>query len=164
MSSANAPPLFRCPRQAMTLTAAGCARLWSSAQAKKPAPYEGRAHCFTCPIGARHAGKPEAALFEPVQELKAYCPRCRRVAGRLINGRWCISCYNRQREAEKGRNAKGGVPKLAHRVHAIRVAMVAADAAAIVRELPAVTSMAEAMLYLAQQAKGPVQFGVAPLA
>lgn len=38
------------------------------------------------------------------------CARCHRGAMRLIWGHICVSCYNREREAVIGRNAKGRAP------------------------------------------------------
>src|SRR5450759_2593872 len=100
----------------MTLSTSGCGRLWEAAQikhaAKKLEPWEGIATCHTCPIGARNAGREMEAVFQPAAALACYCPRCNRPASRLINGRLCISCYNRDREAAIGRNAKGSRPRL----------------------------------------------------
>src|ERR1035437_9016007 len=95
--------MMRCDRRDMTLSTAGCGRLWEAAQikhaAKKLEVWEGIAACHTCPIGARNAGREVEAVFQPAAALAAYCPRCSKPASRLINGRLCISCYNRDREA-----------------------------------------------------------------
>src|SRR5690242_4761066 len=89
---------FRCDRQRMTLSTASCAKLWDSAQRKKPEPWESRFACRNCPVGAAHAGKQVEPMAAVVDELRQVCPRCTRWAGRLINGRLCVSCYNRERE------------------------------------------------------------------
>ena len=66
--------------------------------------------CRQCPIGRRHAGKendPEAGIAP-----KAYtCTRCGSQGTRMIpKYRLCVSCYNREREAARGRNAKNKRP------------------------------------------------------
>src|SRR5690606_2664063 len=40
------------------------------------------------------------------------CTRCEVGSFRLVSGRLCPSCYNRQREWIVGRNAKGGKPTI----------------------------------------------------
>jgi hypothetical protein len=40
------------------------------------------------------------------------CPRCRRGGSRMIGGRLCVSCWNREREVKIGRNAKNTRPQL----------------------------------------------------
>lgn len=47
------------------------------------------------------------------------CGRCEQGATRLIHGHLCVSCYNREREYLKGRNAKGNAPKYHPTLYAI---------------------------------------------
>jgi hypothetical protein len=66
--------------------------------------------CRDCRIGAAHAGERHihrSAIFD-----MAICPRCRRGGARMIGGRLCVSCYNREREFKIGKNAKGTRPGL----------------------------------------------------
>ncbi len=53
-----------------------------------------------------------------------HCARWTKYSARLINGRFCISCYNRNREALVGKNAKGSRPALCDRLHPVSVAVV----------------------------------------
>ena len=156
------PRTMHCGRRNMTLTHAGCGRLWEAAQAKHAAkklePWEGIAACWTCPIGARNAGREAEAVFEPAAALACICPRCDRPASRLINGRLCISCYNRDREALVGRDAKGNRPVLCDQLHDERI-VVMADGSARIESVPRVISPVEAMIRIARHAKAPVAFG-----
>ncbi len=156
-----------CERARMTLSVAGCARYWLSAQESRPRPWEGRHRCLTCPIGAARAGRPGDGPFLPAELLRqwAICPRCCRPATRLsrdhlIRGRLCVSCFNRDREVLKGKNAKGRPPQLVLRD--VTLAVVEGDG---VRQIPhpRVKSDLEAMLVEAMRAKGPLAFScVAP--
>ena len=75
--------------------------------------------CKKCPIGAEHAG------VKIVNTLsKAVCARCFRQASRLIRGAVCVSCYNRELEYIKGKNAKGMFPVLAKKIYPIQVNFV----------------------------------------
>jgi hypothetical protein len=116
-------------------------------------PWEGRAHCVGCPVGAVNAGEriedATAARYEAA--LRKFCPRCSRPASRLINGRFCVSCYNRDREVARGRNCKGNPPKVvAARLHAVEL-----WAGNRIEAFPAVTSRSEAILLAAKHARGP---------
>ncbi len=160
-----APVRFRCERQRATLSTTACARMWRTAQerAAPPQPWESLAHCYGCPIGARHAGRPDLVPFAPATALRLICPRCTRQAARLIHGRLCISCYNRELEARKGRNAKGSRPRLCAVLHAAELAVIEGDGGGAgtvrhVRQAP-VVSLAEAMLTIARAAKAPLAFG-----
>ena len=157
--------MIRCDRRAMTLTTAGCGRLWAAAQAKhadgRLEPWEGIATCRTCPIGAKNAGREADAVFEPAAALACICPRCDRPAARLINDLLCISCYNRDLEAKRGRDAKGRRPKLCDQLHDERLAVMA-DGAARIETVPRVIGPLEAMLRVARHAKAPMSFGWAP--
>lgn len=49
------------------------------------------------------------------------CPRCGAGTTRMIEGRKCINCYNRQREYVAGRNAKGTAPTKMRPLHEVEV-------------------------------------------
>ncbi len=146
----------------MTLSAAGCARLWHSAQETRPLPWEGRHRCLSCPIGAARAGRPGVGPFPPAELLREWviCPRSRRPAtrlsrGHLINGRLCVSCSNRDREVLRGEDARGRPPRLVLR----DVTLAVVESGAVRHALRyRVTSDLEAMLVEAMQAKGPLAF------
>jgi hypothetical protein len=77
----------------------------------------------------------------------------------MVRDRLCISCYNRDLEAEKGRNAKGTRPRLVLR----DVVLDVEDGGVVRRERhPGVASAAEAMLAEARRAKGRLAFRSAP--
>jgi hypothetical protein len=101
---AGLPDLFACARHNMRLTATGCARMWLTTRdlQNAPKPWEGRSGCTTCPVGATHAGQALSPVAAYALAVRKICPRCRRVAERLVHGRLCISCYNRDREAKLG--------------------------------------------------------------
>jgi ribosomal protein L37E len=69
-------------------------------------------------IGRVHAVGQRAnreALSEAVAKvdttLAALCVRCGRQSNRMVVSKAvCISCYNREREAKEGRNARGNMP------------------------------------------------------
>jgi hypothetical protein len=70
--------------------------------------------CRDCPIGAANAGvavrAPQATASAKPMHI---CPRCGRVGcQRLIPSRGiCVSCYNREREIERGRDRRGHIPR-----------------------------------------------------
>lgn len=153
---------FRCERQALVLTKPGCARLWLSAQENEPKPWEGRAKCLTCPIGAAHAGRTIAPMAEITAELKRICPRCERFATRLIGKRLCVSCYNRQREVIVGKNAKGNKPLLASVLHSEIVVAVGPSGAKLLKA-DLVASLPELMIAQAAHADVFAGFGRPPV-
>lgn len=156
----NTLDLFRCDRQAMTLSRAGCARLWQAAQDQAPKPFESKWHCRACPIGAANAGQaaPQDAADEAaaVIALEDLCPRCYRTGNRLIGGHLCVSCYNRAREVARGKNRKGNFPKVvAARTGDVDLRVSEPGAAAVApRRFAGVTSAPEAMLTAAKRARG----------
>jgi hypothetical protein len=151
----------RCERQAMTLTQAGCARLWQSAQDRKPAPWEGRAKCLTCPIGARHAGKAVAPTAEAVRQIENICPRCDKPADRMIRGQYCVCCYNRHLEVKRGYNAKGVRPALADQLHP-GVVSVTEGTRSWLASFDLLKSQGEAIVLLSKRAGQPMMFGAPP--
>ena len=101
---------FRCLPYRATLSISACAYRWRKAQRVRgdaAIPFE---KCRTCPIGAAHAG--EAVTYYSPLFGKPICCRCGKVSmRRMIGGRLCLSCYNREVEIRRGRNSKGNAPK-----------------------------------------------------
>ena len=150
--------MMRCDRQRMTLSKQGCARLWRSTQEKRPAPHEARFNCLTCPIGAGNAGVSIAVTAAATEALRTFCPRCLRRAFRMIANRLCVSCYNREREVQIGKNRKGGRPRLTDILHSARLVAIDAGSPRIVLH-STVTGLPEAMIAMARSATGVIAFG-----
>ena len=158
---APALEMMQCAPRNMTLSRPGCARLWLSANGNpenRPKPWEGRSACIVCPVGAANAGRVQSPVAGAVDALRLICPRCERLAQRLIHKRLCISCYNREREVRIGRNAKGGRPHLTDRLGGVAIAVTDCIGATRVRAVEAV-SAAEAMIAAARKATGWLAFG-----
>lgn len=96
---------FRCDRMRATLATSSCASMWRRENDLNDGQH---AACRLCALGAVHAGE-VAASMSPLKGTLT-CARCHRTSGRLISKMLCVSCYNRQAEALKGRNAKGTAP------------------------------------------------------
>lgn len=158
MNNLPLPPMMHCERRNLRLSVPGCVTLWQSAAAKRPEPWEGRAACMGCPIGARHAGHNVPTTAPAVEAIRMMCPRCFHPAERLIKGILCVSCYNRHLEAAKGKNAKGGRPQLLDRLHSEIVVVVEGQAERRVKR-DAVVGPAEVIVSLAKLASAPMAFG-----
>jgi hypothetical protein len=100
--------LFRCEPYAATLSTKGCASRWIEAQGAAGECADRFAACKGCPIGAGHAGHVAVSYGRYFGTM--ICPRCREGRGRMIGGTRCVGCYNREREAASGKNARGNVP------------------------------------------------------
>lgn len=96
---------FQCDRMRAKLSTASCISMWRKADEINDGSHSA---CRLCPLGAVHAGE-VAASMSPLKGSLT-CSRCHRTATRLIGGMHCVSCYNREREYVKGRNAKGTAP------------------------------------------------------
>jgi hypothetical protein len=146
-----------------------CVRMWASARNAAPRPEESRHACLTCPLGPQRAGidplkaaaVASAAVLE--QTFGKVCPRCARPAPRLINGRTCVSCYNRTREAVKGVNAKGTRPRIADLIHAEALAIATGDTAPRLVTVSHVVSRTEAIGIAARQGGPGTVIGVPSL-
>ena len=150
--------LVACERGGLRLTMAACARLWQSCRDRKPEPWEGRFYCATCCTGAKRAGcsQPEPTLSD---HLRRVCSRCLNPdSDRIIGERFCVSCYNRHREALVGRNAKGTRPRLADRLHTVRLAVGNGESAEPM-VFEQVTGWVEALVAAAKRSSGPVFLG-----
>ena len=132
------------------------------AREEPPASWDPKSACQFCPVGAANAGAPIAPMAEAVQSLTRHCSRCEKPAARRINGLFCISCYNRDREARIGRNAKGTRPQLCDKLHTAHI-VVATSAGITVATLPRVARRTEAMALLARESTQPMAFGVPPI-
>lgn len=149
--------VMRCERRACSLSVASCAASWAAAQKRRPDPWEGLWHCRSCPIGAASAGKPMPVATVTADALACICPRCERQATRLIAGRLCVSCYNREREVLRGRNAKGTKPRLGAKLHT-EVLAVNDGRSVRVEVFEQVTSRVEVLITVAKRATGAVVF------
>lgn len=154
--------LVDCAPLSARLTERSCINRWRSAQGAEPPPWDSLRHCHTCPVGALRAGETvqvanNAAILAAVSH---HCPRCERPAARLINGRTCVSCYNRTREAVIGANAKGTRPRIADVIHAEALAIGPARLVTVDR----VATRMEAAVIAARQAGPGTIIGVPPLA
>lgn len=134
--------------------------MWQSAQGElPPSPWEARRHCRNCPIGAERAGTTVPLAAAAVDDMRQRCARCGRNASRLIHKTHCVSCYNRQREARLGRNAKGTRPHLCDVLHPQRLAIATASTIRVVA-LAAVTGREEAVAMVARYARDGLAVGV----
>jgi hypothetical protein len=101
---------FDCDRLHAGLTTTACAGMWRGANEARSgeAAFDRYAKCRGCAVGATHAGVANASE-SPIRGAKV-CARCGRGATRLIWDHSCVSCYNREREQERGYNARGVPP------------------------------------------------------
>lgn len=99
---------FGCETLRAKLPVTECATMWRKANRGTPEQREMRSACKNCPIGANHAGE-SASSISPLRNTKI-CGRCQRPSRRLVSKHLCVSCYNRQAEWLKGKNAKGCIP------------------------------------------------------
>jgi hypothetical protein len=102
-----APVMFECLRIGgrLTLSEASCANQFKAAQDRE---WQYRLpHCVACPVGAKNAGVDAGAPFQQ----RMVCFRCGDGSGRIVMQRFCMSCYNREREWRVGANAKGRAPR-----------------------------------------------------
>lgn len=97
--------LFHCAPLRIDLSPAACGRQHGE---------QDRYPCGICPIGAMHAAR-ERIVVHASNKTTGFarpCVRCEVGTFRLVAGRLCPSCYNRQREWFIGRNKKGGRPTI----------------------------------------------------
>ena len=101
---------FRCEAMRASLAETRCASMYRDAKRLPASACSSLEKCIGCEIGAMHAGDKDVQRKTAVVGSLT-CARCREHASRLVVGGICVSCYNRQREVEKGRNAKGVPPR-----------------------------------------------------
>lgn len=147
-------PLFLCPRHpgGLRLTENGCANGWRRAKKLRGGC------CLGCAIGARHAGAAVEAS-RPAAAADRLCGRCLGLARRLVYGRICVSCANRDYELRKGKNAKGRAPVKARAVFPMTICFLRLDEKAIVcRSYDRVASLIEAEVGTVRREGGTVYF------
>jgi hypothetical protein len=157
---------FKCDRYG-TMLPGSCARNFREAPA---AASKGRlGGCIGCAVGQFHCdptAKP-VPLAKPTSfAYREICVRCRR-GGEGDNNRLigqirlvrehttCVSCYNREREVRKGRNAKGAKPKKWRHLHWVQLASVAGGRLTIERFDHPVIDRLEAIYTLLRRKDGP---------
>lgn len=152
--------LFLCEKRKLTLSTAGCSRLYNAASGPKPPdPWLGMAGCRFCPIGSQNAtGRPQNPISVLTEMMRSLCVRCGRPSDRLIWNLLCASCDARQKEAIKGKNAKGNPPALSAQLHTERIAFVHGVRTTVIQR-PAVASLSEVILHLSKSAIAPAAFG-----
>ncbi len=108
--------MFECKLYRARLMTVACARRWRQAQTARGYAAEQTSLCRGCAIGAAHAGE-KIVRYSTLYD-SPICSRCGRgSARRLVGGRRCISCFNREREFLKGANRKGTKPVRAIPLH-----------------------------------------------
>jgi hypothetical protein len=119
--------IFRCTPWRANLSIPACADRWTRAQTARGDLADELRLCMGCRIGAAHAG--ERFVERSPNYLSNRCARCRHGSGRrLIGGKLCLSCYNRELEWLKGKNGKGTIPHKAASMLALRTIGVLLDA------------------------------------
>ena len=138
--------LFECSARKARLTKRGCSGQWFAAQATAPEPWESRWHCRNCAVGAENSGMDQPKHLD--EALSKLCPRCGRLSDRMIKGKLCVSCYNREREVARGKNRKGHVPvKVAGAIRSI-IAIYTVNGVEDIREFCNVTSVNEIIVLI----------------
>lgn len=102
---------FECERLSAHLTSDACRKNWIAAHEKVTDETPLRLmKCRHCPTGrALHTDIETPQTWQDVRS-SSECVRCGRHDLRLIaDTRECVSCWNRRKETERGRNARGGV-------------------------------------------------------
>jgi hypothetical protein len=113
---------FRCKKRSASLTVEACAKMWVQSQNRgQNQELERFFVCRGCQIGAMHAGT-EAASYSQFY-AKPICGRCLRGTMRLVQGHLCVSCYNREAEWRKGKNARGVPPAKHPELHRLFLSM-----------------------------------------
>ena len=162
--------LFRCTKRSASLTTKTCSSFFQAAARKRPQAWDSNYHCRGCTIGAAHAAgsstpvddaeaKAAAARQQVIDEWKNVCPRCLRLSSRIIGGKLCVSCWNRQREVRVGKNRKGTAPKLLpSKLCSVTLRIIDSEGSRV-ETFTNVTGPEEVMAVVARQATGPVAFG-----
>lgn len=114
--------------------------------------------CRGCPIGAAHANRTHVEYSQYFGAT--ICPRCRRGTTRMIQGRVCVSCRNREYEVERGANARGNVPVelLENRPHTVELRIEEGGRARHVRAHN-VTDLFETVFQTLRTTRGVLAFG-----
>ena len=157
--------MFTCPNHVgdLRITATACGDMWKRARRSREDAAIRLAPCVGCQVGAANAGEPASTKAAPGKEKPASvgqtCCRCGQGGLRLVLGKsLCASCYNRQREYQAGRNAKGGPTRDHPPLHCAVLGVVGDDGAVRPMRTEWIASRFEAMLTVAR-ATGATRFG-----
>ena len=115
-----------------------------------------RTACRFCPVGMLHAGERETESCSRLYK-SMLCSRCQRVSNRLIGGRICISCYNRQAETRHGKNAKGNPLRMHRHFYKINL-MIIKNNIVQIKVVENIMSLQEAMFSVLLTEKDNVMF------
>lgn len=100
---------FSCSRMQAHVTLDTCRKNWDEAHARRrPDDEDRRAACRSCEVGRllHTESSPVGAKWADLRH-SGECSRCGRRDLRIVAGVECVSCWNRRKESEKGRNARG---------------------------------------------------------
>jgi hypothetical protein len=147
---------FRCLPYRATLSTTACAQRWREAQrasGNAAARYE---KCRTCPIGAAHSG--ETVVYYSPLYGKPICSRCGRGSLRrmILGGTLCISCFNRQNEFLRGKNAKGNRPQIVLERRTVRYAIEGGGVDSLTLEHS--VDLTELMVTVLRKVRGRISF------
>lgn len=125
--------------------------------------------CADCSVGAQHAGIPFAPKVRVIGSM--ICARCHSPSSRIVCDGICPSCHARQKEVEKGVNAKGTKPRPSERfwsaeginsktlfMHSVSATMITPVDGVSPVSMPAVADTLELMLRASRGAAGRVSF------
>lgn len=130
---------FECERLSAHLTHDSCHQNWTAAHEKVTEDTPLRLmKCRGCLVGrALHTDADDPQTWQDIRS-SSECVRCGRRDLRIISTtQTCVSCWNRQRETERGRDARGNDPKTKTVLYARRVGVVDADGNATWRRFDA---------------------------
>jgi hypothetical protein len=148
---------FRCDRHAATLSTAACTAMYREANHTDVGQLGNRLfRCRSCPIGASHA-REEVAIFSALFGSDI-CPRCGKGTTRMIQGRICVSCRNREYELLRGRNAKGTAPVKLRPLFPINLKFMV-NGKQRTYYAPMATDITETMVQVLRLTKGRITFG-----
>ena len=147
--------LFRCDRLSATLSTDACAQRHRDAQSATGDHLDRLIDCRSCPIGAAHAGT--TLIHYSWLYGSEICPRCGKGTTRMIHGRRCISCYNREREVLSGQNGKRRKPIYLRPVAPIELHYIT-DGEPRRIQLAQATGLVEAMAHVLRTTPGDIVF------
>ena len=116
---------FGCSRLSATLNRDSCASMWRQANSSGQVTTR-HEKCKGCLIGALHAGE-SSEISTSMLMGKRICARCHKLSRRFVQNDICVSCYNRQREWLRGRNARGTKPIKQKPLHPVSVPYMAGN-------------------------------------
>lgn len=151
------PGFFDCPAGMGLISTLYCADQHKLSNTKNYIAEHRRSQCRFCPIGAVHSGERESENSSRLYG-SMMCSRCQRISNRLVGNRICISCYNRQSECKKGKNAKGNPLKLIRHYYAVNILIVRKGTVQI-RVTENIMSFQEAIFSILLTEKENIVFG-----